>query len=192
MAWLMRRASSITSAQEAEAAAFEQTLMANARSAEKPETPQSAQGVRMRATTAMPLMSDAPGQNHHAAPASPAEASRVGDPFPPAPAIGAHARGAGTAKIPEFQQAVIEKFRIAGLFEMVEGPLRSANPEIQGTLISIRGGRRLGIMESRLDQKDPAIPMLLRHVDALIIAGPEGEPLLIKRFQDFLSDAISF
>jgi hypothetical protein len=99
--------------------------------------------------------------------------------------------GVSTDGASDFVESVIKKLEAARAFKSVEGPLRCANPELVGTLISLNGGRRIGIVESGFDRNDPAIPAILRHVDGLIVAGAEGEALYVKRFQDFLSSIIA-
>jgi hypothetical protein len=168
--WIMRRASTLHSAQSAEEAAFERETMAAMRGVVPPA---SAPPIRPSPAPAPALTPE---------PAKPAQAAA-----PPSPT---ESGGPGWAVSP-LARSVMEKLEVAGATPSLEGPIRTANPAIHGSLITIKGNRRIGILDSPLDRDDPALGMLMRHVDALVVAGPEGEPLLVKRFQSLIGDLFS-
>jgi hypothetical protein len=97
---------------------------------------------------------------------------------------------AGAASSNALAATIAERLRAANLLQGVDGPLRCKNPERTGTVLSLRGGERLAVIETAFDAADPEWDVLARRFDALVIAGPAEEPLIISRFQQFLADQI--
>lgn len=169
--WMIRRTSLLQSAHDAQAAAFERQMLA-AMSVPAPTAAAAAQaaGMPRNAMSGASVSVPPPG-------------------FPRQDAGGPGTeQGNGGRRDAPLAASVIEKLGVAGIFQAVEGPLRTGNPDLHGTLISLRGGKRIGVLEGDLNRDDPALQALLRHVDGLIIEGPGGEPLFLKRFQSFLSE----
>jgi type II secretory pathway pseudopilin PulG len=159
--WMMRRAAALRAAQEAEAAAFEREAIASMRRS----------GAQTPARVPLSPAPESPG----AAPAS-------APPSTPTVTVGA------SGGLSPLARSVIDKLEVAGASPTVEGPLRTANPAIRGALITIRGNLRIGILDSTLDRDDPALGMLIRHLDAIVVSGPGDEPLLVKQFQSLIGD----
>lgn len=207
--WLFRRAARINAAQEAEARAFEQEILiasrrpaaqggaANSGTASTPSVSRSTVG------QAMPVYGETAAETAPPPPPAPADPGVAGEapaaptmPVPPEPVTSggppSPSPGAGPDGLSPFVRGVIQKLEVAGTFQTVEGPLRCANPELKGTLVSLKGGKRLGIIDAGFERDDAALQALLRHMDGLVVEGNEGEALVFKRFQDFLSEVIAF
>lgn len=190
---VMRRAASLNSMQEAEAAAFEREMLAATRrgDAQKSAPPSPLPNPPPhppRLGREYPAFGNAPKTQDPPLASTPSVASPIPPVSPPPVGPPAHTPAHSIGQPSPLASSVIEKLSVAGVFRSVEGPLRCANPEIRGTLISLKNGKRLGILDSAFDHSDPALEGLLRHLDGLIVAGPGGQPLFLKRFQDFLSD----
>lgn len=187
--WVFRRASRLNAAQDAEARAFEQEVLIETRrpapsgNAAPPLPPPEARRAVGQALPAYGAPDPGPAQP---VPGPPPVPPAPASPDPVVPADSPPSDG-----LSPFVRGVIGKLEVAGTFRSVEGPLRCANPALRGTLISLRGEKRLGIIEEGFDRDDPALQALLRHMDAIVVAGAEGEALVFKRFQDFLSDLIA-
>lgn len=172
---VLRRAARLNDAQEAQAVAFEREMLATAHRAD-----------RQPAETTSPVPRAEPRQRlGREYPVFGVVMPPPGAPVEAAPAAQPPAPGSETSPL---VRSIIDKLSVAGVFKSVEGPLRCANPDIRGTLISLKGGKRLGILDSAFDRADPALDGLMRHLDGLIVSGPDGQALYLKRFQDFLSD----
>lgn len=190
---ILRRASRLNAAQDAEARAFEQEILIASR---RPEATEGAEAAPAVPETRRPVGQALPAYGTPTVPPEPAPAEPVppaGSP-PPASTSPTSTSPAGAPisdGLSPFVRGVIDKLEVAGRFKSVEGPLRCTNPELKGTLISLKGDKRLGIIEEGFDPDDPALQALLRHMDGLIMAGAGGEALVFKRFQDFLSDIIA-
>jgi hypothetical protein len=192
---VMRRAATLKSTQEVEAAAFERDLLAATRAPERDSgagttSPPPPAPSPQRLGREYPAFGEAPKPTLAGAPNGRRADERT---LPNQDPVRAPLPGSSASTSPPAAprtRSIVDKLTVAGIFKSVEGPLRCANPEIRGTLISLKNGKRLGILESEFDRDDPALDALMRHLDGLIVPGPEGQPLVLKRFQDFLSDLI--
>ncbi len=94
-------------------------------------------------------------------------------------------------KDPQFSEAlsaVLAKLRAANLLLEVEGSLRTPNPDLKGTVVRIKGNRKIAILDQSPAQNDPQLEMILNLLDGVIIPGPGKEPLFAKRLQNFIAD----
>lgn len=187
--WIFVRASRLNAAQEREAAAFEREMMAKTRV----PTGQTSAKQPPAAVTGQP--SDASDETSKEAPPEPPaeeEWMKQAPKVAPPPVAAKPAPTESATEGPSaFETNVIEKLEVAGAFKSIEGPLRCGNPEITGTLISLQNQARFGILRGPFLPRDPALNALMRHLDGLIIEGPEGEALVVGRFQDLLGDLMS-
>ncbi len=88
--------------------------------------------------------------------------------------------------------SVASKLEVAGLIECVEGPVVSRSTKIVGTVLKLRGGKLLAVLEGSPPMSDPEFDLLFRRYDSVVFRGAGEEPLLLKRFQTLISDMISF
>ena len=93
--------------------------------------------------------------------------------------------------LPPFAAGIASKLEIAGLLESVEAPLRSEKPGIEATVLRLRGGRLIAVLEEELRSGHPDHELLFRRFHALVIPGPGENPLFVRAFKDFLVDSIS-
>jgi len=90
----------------------------------------------------------------------------------------------------EFARKIATRLTAANMIEGVDGPLRSRNPEIIGTILCIRGNKKIAVIESGWKTPDPDLEMVLSLLDGVIIAGPGDEPLFVRRLQSYIGDSI--
>ena len=93
--------------------------------------------------------------------------------------------------LPPFAAGIASKLEIAGLLESVEAPPRSEKPGIEATVLRLRGGRLIAVLEEELRSGHPDHELLFRRFHALVIPGPGENPLFVRAFKDFLVDSIS-
>lgn len=88
-------------------------------------------------------------------------------------------------------ESITSKLAAGNLLDTIEGPLRSNNPAISGTILRLRGGKRIAVIEGDPPLADPEFEILFRRFDAIVVAGPE-EPLVMKRFQTLIGELSGF
>lgn len=93
--------------------------------------------------------------------------------------------------LPPFAAGIASKLEIAGLLESVEAPPRSEKPGIEATVLRLRGGRLIAVLEEELSSDHPDHELLFRRFHALVVPGPGEKPLFVRLFKDFLVDSIS-
>ena len=95
------------------------------------------------------------------------------------------------APLPPLTEEIVAKLAAANLLESVDAPLHSPESEVIGTGLTLRGGRRIAVIERELKRDDPELELLFRRFDGVIIRGPGKDPLFVNRFSVFLADQIS-
>lgn len=90
----------------------------------------------------------------------------------------------------EFARKIATRLSAANMIEGLDGPLRSRNPEIVGTILCMRGNKKIAVIESGWKSPDPDLEMVLSLLDGVIIAGPGDEPLFVRRLQSYIGDSI--
>lgn len=108
-----------------------------------------------------------------------------------APRASAATPAGGDAELPLLAGWAVAKFRAGGLLESVEGPLRSDDPDLLGTVVVLRGGERIAILEDPLRRDRPAAELALRRYDGAVVPGPGRDPVFVRRFESFVADRIS-
>lgn len=93
--------------------------------------------------------------------------------------------------LPPFAAGIASKLEIAGLLESAEAPLRSKKPGIEATVLRLRGGRLIAVLEEEPRSGHPDHELLFRRFHALVVPGPGDNPLFVRTFKDFLVDSIS-
>lgn len=96
----------------------------------------------------------------------------------------------GFDNLSEFTRKIATRLTAANMIEGMDGPLRSRNPEIVGTILCIRGNKKIAVIESGWKTPDPDLEMVLSLLDGVIIAGPGDEPLFVRRLQSYIGDSI--
>ena len=88
-------------------------------------------------------------------------------------------------------QDVVAKLTAAGLYDHMDGPVRSNNPYIKGVIIKLTRGGHLAVLESAIRERDPDLANLVRMYDGVITPGPGDEAVIVKPFSKFISDQFS-
>jgi len=96
-----------------------------------------------------------------------------------------------SASLSPLAQTIISQLQAANLLTAIDGPIRSRNPELAGTIVVVRGNKKIAILDQPLKPDDPDAEMMLNFLDGVAMPGPGKEPLFVKRFQYFLSEQIT-
>lgn len=88
-------------------------------------------------------------------------------------------------------QLVIDRLQAANLLSNAEGPLRSNNPDLAGTVLRLKNGKLIVVLDSDPKIGDPDFDLLFRRFDAVVVPDA-SEPLMLKRFQSLIAESISF
>lgn len=92
--------------------------------------------------------------------------------------------------LPEFARSVAARLNAAGIVQSSDGPLRTRNPEIVGTILCMRGNKKVAVIESGWKTPDPDLEMTLSLLDGVVIPGPGEEPIFVRKLQSFIGDSI--
>ncbi|MCH8333313.1 hypothetical protein IIC65_05220 [Candidatus Sumerlaeota bacterium] len=151
--WVTRRASLMRADEEAEAKAFERSMTQGlgTRTLWQPPT-----GQENAAAAAPPDASAAPEQESSSDPA--AGEIQNDDRDEEAAGIDGPEASSGqsvpaSAPLPPLTEEIVAKLAAANLLESVDAPLHSPDSEVIGTGLTLRGGRRIAVIERELKKK---------------------------------------
>lgn len=91
-----------------------------------------------------------------------------------------------------FAETVASRLEAARILDSVEGPLRVSNPSMEGTVLRLRSGVRLVVLERFREMETAGLEPVMRNYEAVIVPGPGGEPVALKRFQSLIAELMSF
>lgn len=90
--------------------------------------------------------------------------------------------------LPPMAYSVVSRLRAGNMLNSIEGPARTAREDLTATVLGLRSGKRIVVIESAISRDDPAIEGLLRFYDGLIAPGPGPDPIYIRRFDSFIGE----
>ena len=189
--WATRRASLMRADEEAEAKAFERSMTQGlgARTLWQPPTRQE------NAAAAAPPGGNAIPDQESTSDSGSGEIQRDDSDGAAAGIAGPEASSAesipAAASLPPLTEEIVAKLAAGNLLETVDAPLHSPDSEVIGTGLTLKGGKRIAVIERELKRDDPELELLFRRFDGVIIRGPGKDALFVNRFSVFLADQIS-